>query len=246
MFYPYIFIIGMVIASFGLLCAYRIPREESIIKGRSHCDYCGHDLRWYDLIPVISYIATRGKCRYCGHELSLIYPLYEVMGGILMVLCFMCYGVDIKTFTSFVIIMILGVIALIDYRTMDIYNSTQGALLVAGIIHRLAMGPFSLTSIMLSAVVVSGFMLIFNRIVNDTFGMGDIEMMAITGVFLSPSMNIMAMVIGTFASGIGYFIKRFIKKDESSHLAFAPYLVFGIIVAMLYGEKILSWYLSLF
>lgn len=246
MFYPYIFIIGMIIASFGLLCAYRIPREESIIKGRSHCDYCGHELRWYDLIPVISYIATRGKCRYCGHELSLIYPLYEVMGGILIVLCFMCYGVDIKTFTSFVIIMILEVIALIDYRTMDIYNSTQGALLVAGIIHRLAMGPFSLTSIMLSAVIVSGFMLIFNRIVNDTFGMGDIEMMAITGVFLSPSMNIMAMIIGIFASGIGYFIKRFIKKDESSHLAFAPYLVFGIIVAMFYGEKILSWYLSLF
>ena len=246
MFYPYIFIMGMVIASFGLLCAFRIPREESIIKGRSHCDYCGHDLRWNDLIPVISYIATRGKCHYCGHELSLIYPLYEVMGGILMVLCFMCYGVDIKTFTSFVIIMILGVIALIDYRTMDIYNSTQGALLVAGIIHRLAMGPFSLTSIMLSAVVVSGFMLIFNRIVNDTFGMGDIEMMAITGVFLSPSMNITAMIIGIFASGIGYFIKRFIKKDESSHLAFAPYLVFGIIVAMLYGDRLLSWYLSLF
>ena len=246
MFYPYIFIMGMVIASFGLLCAYRIPKEESIIKGRSHCDYCGHDLRLYDLIPVISYISTRGKCRYCGHKLSLIYPLYEVMGGILMVLCFMCYGVDIKAFTSFVIIMILGVIALIDYRTMDIYNSTQGALLVAGIIHRLAMGPFSLTSIMLSAVVVSGFMLIFNRIVNDTFGMGDIEMMAITGVFLSPSMNIMAMIIGIFSSGIGYFIKRFIKKDESSHLAFAPYLVFGIIVAMLYGERLLSWYLSLF
>ena len=168
------------------------------------------------------------------------------MGGILMVLCFMCYGVDIKAFTPFVIIMILGVIALIDYRTMDIYNSTQGALLVAGIIHRLAMGPFSLTSIMLSAVIVSGFMLIFNRIVNDTFGMGDIEMMAITGVFLSPSMNIMAMIIGIFSSGIGYFIKRFIKKDESSHLAFAPYLVFGIIVAMFYGERLLSWYLSLF
>ena len=88
MFYLYIFIIGMVIASFGLLCAYRILKEESIIKGRSHCDYCGHDLRWYDLLPVISYISNKGKCRYCGHKLSLIYPLYEVMGGVLMVLCF--------------------------------------------------------------------------------------------------------------------------------------------------------------
>lgn len=246
MFYLYIFIIGMVIASFGLLCAYRIPKEESIIKGRSHCDYCGHDLRWYDLLPVISYISNKGKCHYCGHKLSLIYPLYEVMGGVLMVLCFMRYGMDIKAVTSFVLIMILGVIAVIDYRTMDIYNSTQGALLIAGIIHRLMIGPFSLTSIMLSVVIVSGFMLIFNRLLNDTFGMGDIEMMAITGVFLNPSMNIMAMIIGIFASGIGYFIKRFIKKDDSSHLAFAPYLVLGIVVVMLYGEKILSWYLSLF
>lgn len=75
-------IYGIIIGSFLNVCIYRIPKKESIIVIRSHCMSCGEHLKWYDLVPLVSFLFLGGKCRYCGTKLSAQYPLVEVFNGI--------------------------------------------------------------------------------------------------------------------------------------------------------------------
>jgi len=77
-----IFIFGLVIGSFLNVCIYRIPRKESIVVGSSHCTNCGNRIKWYDLIPLLSYLILLGRCRYCKEKISLQYPCIEFLNGI--------------------------------------------------------------------------------------------------------------------------------------------------------------------
>lgn len=89
--YVMIFLFGIVIGSFLNVCIYRQPKDESILKG-SHCMTCGYELRWYDLIPLLSFLMLKGRCRKCGTKLSLQYPLVEGVNGILYVIIFLANG----------------------------------------------------------------------------------------------------------------------------------------------------------
>ena len=88
----FIFIYGIVIGSFLNVCIYRIPQKEDIVRESSHCMSCGHRLKWYDLVPLFSYLFLKGKCRYCGSKLSKQYPIVEALNGILYVVVF--YATD--------------------------------------------------------------------------------------------------------------------------------------------------------
>lgn len=76
-----VFIFGIVIGSFLNVCIYRIPAKESIAFGASHCTKCGNRIKWYDLVPVLSYLFLLGKCRYCKEKISLQYPCIELVNG---------------------------------------------------------------------------------------------------------------------------------------------------------------------
>ena len=75
--YIFVFLYGIVIGSFLNVCIYRIPKKESIVTVGSHCMKCGHQLKWYDLFPLFSFLFLKGKCRYCGTKLSVQYPVIE-------------------------------------------------------------------------------------------------------------------------------------------------------------------------
>ena len=77
-----IFLIGVLAGSFLNVCIYRIPKKESIVVGASHCTKCGNKIKWYDLVPVLSYLILMGKCRYCKEKISLQYPCIEFFNGI--------------------------------------------------------------------------------------------------------------------------------------------------------------------
>ena len=78
----YIFILGLLIGSFLNVCIYRLPRHESIVIGSSHCTKCGVPIKWYDLIPVFSYLFLGGKCRNCKDKISIQYPLFELINAL--------------------------------------------------------------------------------------------------------------------------------------------------------------------
>jgi leader peptidase (prepilin peptidase)/N-methyltransferase len=94
-----ILIYGILIGSFLNVCIYRIPEESSIVVGRSHCMNCNTQLKWYDMIPILSYIFLRGRCRKCKEKISIQYPIIEALNGLFYVLVFYLYGWNsIRTF----------------------------------------------------------------------------------------------------------------------------------------------------
>lgn len=90
--YIVIFFYGIIVGSFLNVCILRIPLKETIVSKRSHCMSCGHQLAWYDLFPLFSYLFLRGKCRYCKTKISKQYPIVEFINGAMAVLCFLFAG----------------------------------------------------------------------------------------------------------------------------------------------------------
>ena len=118
--YLIVFLFGIVFGSFLNVCIYRIPKKENIVSERSHCMECGHELAWYDLFPLFSYIFLKGRCRYCGAKISPQYPIVEALNGIFWCLTFFIVGWEWEAVFICLVIPALIVITVIDWRTYEI------------------------------------------------------------------------------------------------------------------------------
>lgn len=245
--YVYLFVVGVCVASFINVVVYRVPLHISVAKGRSFCPSCHHSLKALDLIPVFSYLLLRGKCRYCQAAISVRYPFVELIGGLLAVLCFHHYGFDWMTILSFVIFMILLSIALIDFDTMTIPNGLLLFLLPLAIVIAVLNPQIDWISRSIGFFIVSLPMYLLDYIIPDCFGGGDIKMMAVCGIMLGWINTLVAMFIGIMTCGIAASVLLLQKKaDRKMHIAFGPYLAFGVGAALLYGDPLLRSYLTLF
>ena len=108
-----VFIVGLLIGSFLNVCIYRIPRHESIAFGASHCTNCGKRIKWYDLIPVISFIILGGKCRNFKEKISIQYPLIEALNAIIYLCIYVFFKLSVITFLLCTISSILIVMLMI-------------------------------------------------------------------------------------------------------------------------------------
>ena len=133
-----IFIYGLLIGSFLNVLIYRIPRDENIAWPGSHCTSCGHDLKWYDNIPLFSYLFLRGKCRYCGQKISFQYPLVELCNGIMYLLLYLrFYHIEKLDFVFYSLIAsALIAIAAIDLKEQLIPDSLVLSVLGFSILHK--------------------------------------------------------------------------------------------------------------
>ena len=122
--YFLVLIIGLCIGSFFNVCIYRIPKEESIVFPASHCTSCGHELKFYELIPIVSYIFLRGKCIKCKSKISIKYPLIEILNGLLYLLLFIKYGLSFNFIFYCLLVSLLIVISIIDLESKYVYSST--------------------------------------------------------------------------------------------------------------------------
>ena len=130
--YLELFVLGTVFASFMHLYVTRLLKEESIVSPRSHCTKCKHVLKWYELIPILSYIMQKGKCRNCGVEIGKDSLVVEIITGLLFVLTYMVFGYDYKTLIGLILVLVLISVFLSDFKEMIILDSTLlvGTLLV--------------------------------------------------------------------------------------------------------------------
>lgn len=242
----FVFILAAVAFSFGGVCISRIPQGKSVIGGRSECESCGSVIKWYDLIPVLSYIMLRGKCRNCGAKIPVYCFVVEILGGVIGLLCYWFNGLSINFILSFLICFMLVVIGFIDQFTMDIYTSTIVVLGVLCFVYRAANG-IDVLNLLLSMFGVSGFMLIMLMIVKGSFGFGDVELMFVSGLFLSFEQMLLAFFIGVMFAGItGIIVLVKNKRSGKDHMAFGPYLAAGIIISYFFGYQLIMWYLGLF
>lgn len=246
MIYVYLFIIGACFTSFIDVIAYRLPKSESFIKGRSYCEHCHHQLYWFELIPIFSYVFLKGRCYHCQNHVTIKHLFIECLGGMLAILSFCSFGLSIQTIVVFCICLDLLLIAIIDQQTMDIYLSTIIILLLLVIVFKYLQG-FQWTDVIIGALLISLLLMILVFIIPDSFGLGDIELVFVSGIMLGWFYNLLAVVISVLVANIYVSYLLLIKKvDRKTHIAFGPYLVFGILLSLFFGTKICSWYFMTF
>ena len=240
-----IFLFGITIGSFLNVCIYRIPKKEDIVLERSHCMSCGNVLKWYELIPVFSFLFLRGKCRNCGAKLSMQYPMIELLNGILYLLVVAVKGFTIESVLFCICTSVLIVIAVIDWRTYEIPFGCNVIIGILGMV-RIVTDLSHWYEYVIGFCAVSGlFLLIYLITKGRGIGGGDIKLMAAAGLLLGWQKILLSLMIGSIAGSVIHLTLMKLKNKERV-LAFGPYLAFGIFIAMLYGNELINWYLALF
>jgi prepilin signal peptidase PulO-like enzyme (type II secretory pathway) len=235
--YLVIFIFGLIIGSFLNCVIYRLEVEESPFKGKSYCPKCRQILKWYDLIPVLSFIILRSRCRYCKQKISWQYPWLEISTGIIFVLIFnpQNFLFSIFYFLIFSFLIIIFVYDLKHYIIPD--KIIYPAIIIAGIFN---FQLFSILSAILAALFFGLLVLITQ---GKGMGIGDIKLAFLMGLILGWPNILIALFLAFFLGaiiGIGLIVLN--KKTLKSEVPFAPFLIISIFVALFWGEKIINWY----
>lgn len=243
--YIMIFLIGISIGSFLNVCIYRIPKKEDIVFERSHCMSCGNVLKWYELIPLFSFIVQGGKCRNCKTKLSAQYPLIELLNGLIYVWIFIVKGFCPESILFCICASVLIVISVIDWRTFEIPFGCNIVIGILGIV-RVILDLAHWYNYVIGFFTVSGLFLIIYWITKGRgIGGGDIKLMAAAGLLLGWQNILLSLMIGSIAGSVIHLALMKIQGKDRV-LAFGPYLAFGIFISMLYGNDIITWYLGVF
>lgn len=238
------FIYGIVIGSFLNVCIYRIPRGESIAKERSHCMTCGYQLRWYDLIPLFSWLALGGKCRKCKAPISPQYPIIEGVNGVFYLMIMAVNGFRIESVLYCLMASALLALSVIDFRTYEIPLGFN--LFLAGLgIFRLILDLEHWSDYVIGFFAVSLFLyLLLIATKGRAIGGGDVKLMAAAGMLIGWKLIILAFFIGCILGSVIHIIRM--KVSHAEHmLAMGPYLSMGILIAVLYGNQFLDWYFGI-
>lgn len=236
------FLFGTVIGSFLNVCIYRIPRGEEVVRTPSHCPDCGTRLRWYELIPIVSFLLQKGRCRSCNKRLSIQYPIVEAGNGVLYLWILHKLGYRPLGVLHCLCTSALIVIAVIDWRSFEIPPGCNFFIGVLGVI-RLLLDFSGWKEQVIGFFAVSGLFLLVYLLTNGRgIGGGDIKLMAAAGFLIGWKNILLALAIGSIAGAVIH-ITLMKLKNKSRILAFGPYLAFGIFCAMLYGDELISWYL---
>lgn len=242
--YIIVFLYGIVIGSFLNVCIYRIPKGEDIVRTSSHCMKCNHDLKWYDLFPIVSFLWLGGKCRYCGTKLSLQYPVIEGINGVLYCIIIGVKGINANSLLYCLFVSALLTLSVIDIRTLEIPVGINGFILVLGILH-VIMNYRDFWNYGLGFISVSaGLLIIYYLLKGNGIGGGDIKLMAVSGLLLGWKENILAFLLACIVGSMIHVARMKIEKTDHV-LAFGPYLSAGIIISLLWGEEIVNWYIKL-
>ena len=242
--YIVIFIFGITIGSFLNVCIYRIPLHQSIVTVSSHCMTCGRKLKWYDMIPVFSWLLLGGKCRNCKSKISRQYPVIESLNGILYVVICLVNGMDLFSLIYCLMTSALLTLSLIDWRTYEIPPGINAFLFILGVAAAV-LDRGNLLSHLAGMVCVRGFLGILYLISRGrAIGGGDIKLMFACGLILGWKLIILAFLLGCIIGSVIHLV-RIRVQGEGHVLAMGPYLSAGIFLTALWGNAWISWYISL-
>jgi leader peptidase (prepilin peptidase)/N-methyltransferase len=251
---PYIilFILGSLIGSFLNVCIYRIPRNLSIVSPASRCPSCNTPIKPYDNIPVISFILLGGKCRICSAGIPFRYPLVEFLNAMLYVFVFYRFGFAWHTALYAILCSALIVITFIDldFQIIPDVITLPGILIgiVAGSL--LMPDPFIRDSLLGFKAAAIGFLagggLFYAIAVLSRGGMGggDIKMMAMVGGLMGWKSVLLTIFLGSLTGAVfGITLMVTQGKGRKTKIPFGPFLAFGTLITLFFGQEIFSWYL---
>ena len=242
-------IFGGIVGSFLNVCIFRLPKEESIIWPGSHCPLCEKPIKFYDNIPLVSYLLLRGRCRYCKESISIQYPLVEGISALSSLLLFMKFGPSLIYIFYFAFVAALIVITVIDLHHQIIPDviSLPGigvGLLASLIISRITFLN-SLIGILLGGgslfIVATLYQWLFKR---EGMGGGDVKLLAMIGAFLGWKAVIVTILLSSLIGSItGIIIMGLKGKDFKYAIPFGPFLSLGAVIALFCEAEIINWYL---
>ncbi len=227
-----IFIVCMCIGSFINVVAYSLPRKIDFVFRRSRCDHCHHQLSFFDMIPVLSFILLKGKCRYCQNTISLRDSVVELICGIIGVILYDKFELFIFLFV-YLFFIILLLLSLIDIDTMIVYDELLALLFITGLF---LMNIFSLALIdrIIGMFILSIPMYLFN-FYKESFGGGDIKLFMILGFLFGSEGVLCIFIYASFIASLyafGSFVFKKIKID--SYIAFVPFISVGTLIFVLF------------
>lgn len=241
----YVFVIGLIIGSFLNVCIYRIPKEESISYPPSHCGACGSRLSPLDLVPLLSYIFLKGRCRYCGEKISMQYPVIELANGIIFAALYVMYGLTVTFAANCFFVSLLLVIAVIDYKTQDIYFNTIVTGIIGGVIFLVYCLLYNLPVMdkVIGAGVGYGVIALIILISKGGMGWGDAEIALLCGLFAGMKLTVLTLflsfIIGAAAAVILVLTKG---KKRTDAIPFGPYIAIASVISLLIGNEVITWY----
>ena len=245
-----IFILGLIVGSFSNVCIYRIPKNESIVYPASHCPKCHSPIKPVDNIPLLSYILLKGRCRNCKSKISIQYPIVEFLTGLIYLIIYLTYGLSIQSLIYIILSSALIIIAFIDLNEQIVPWVISLPGIVLGFILSFFVPYISFVNSALGVVVGGGIILsirlagsvIFKK---EAMGMGDIELAAMIGAFLGWRYITISLFLGFFLGALAGIILIMLKiKSREDTVPFGPFIVLGSLITLLWGEKIISWYLG--
>jgi leader peptidase (prepilin peptidase)/N-methyltransferase len=242
-------LVGLCIGSFLNVCIHRLPLKQSVVHPGSRCPDCGYALRWYDNVPVLSYAALRGRCRSCSRPISLQYPIVEIVTGVLFVAHWYAFGPTVMLPVRLVFACALVVLFMIDLEHQILPDVITLPGIVAGIVVSLFLPPGPLMSI-LGAIAGGGLLWAiaeawYRLRKVDAMGFGDVKMLAMVGAWLGLKMVLVTFVLSSMLGGlIGVVLIGSRRADMATKVPFGTMLAVGALVASLYGDSLLAWYLS--
>lgn len=251
------FIFGALTGSFLNVCIYRLPRGLSVVSPSSRCPSCDRAIKFYDNIPILSYLFLAGKCRHCKNRISFRYPAVEALNAVLYIAALWRFGIGWHLLFVFLFCSAMVVITFIDFDFQIIPDSITlpgmlvgliaGSLIFPDPFARSAMLGFMESAIGLLAgggmfyIIAALSHKIFKQ---EAMGGGDIKMMAMVGAFMGWKAILLTTFSGSlFGSIIGIFLMAFKGRGRRAMIPFGPFLAAGALLTLFSGQEIITLYL---
>ena len=226
------FIFGAVFGSFLNCASWRIAHGESFLHGRSHCTVCGHILSAPDLVPIFSWLFLGGKCRYCKAKISARYMLTELFFAVVSVASLLRWDLSVEYLRNMVFACCLFCLSLVDLESFEIPNGCMMAILA-----------HLLTGVGYGAIML-GLTLLFDKILGkETMGGGDIKLFAVTGLYLGAAASLFALLFSCILGLLMGAVRN--RNQKGAPIPFGPSIALASYVMLLYGERLVNWYLGL-
>ena len=239
-----VFAPGLAIGSFLNVVAARVPLKRSIIHPGSACMSCGREVAWYDNVPVLSYLALRGRCRGCGISIGAVYPAVELLTALLITTSFLAFGWSGRSFVAAFFCAVLVVVSATDLAHRIVPNVIVLPAAALVLVAQTALDPSAEWA--LGAFGASLFLFLTALAYPKGMGMGDVKLALLLGAMLGRTVPV-GLMLGMVAALVPSFVllARHGSAARKMAIPFAPFLAFGAVIALFFGDRLLDAYLSL-
>lgn len=244
-----VFIMGACIGSFLNVCIYRIPEALSIVRPGSMCPSCRTPIRFYDNIPILSYLWLKGKCRFCGQKIPIRYPAVEFATGLAAYAVFYKFGLAVDSLIYFIFIATLILISAIDFDHKIIPDIISIPGIPIGLAASLALSAIAFIDAIIGVLVGGGILYAlawgyYAVTGKEGMGGGDIKLLAMIGAFIGwQGVLVTIFISSVMGTVIGVIVMLLMQKNLKYAIPFGPFLAAGAIAHVFIGPELIQWYL---